>query len=40
MLQFLYMLAFIVLAVLAVGNLFRNVFTLGFQSQQVLLLLL
>lgn len=34
MLQFLYMLAFIVLAVLAVGNLFRNVFTLGFQSQR------
>lgn len=34
MLQFLYMLAFIVLAVLAVGNLFRNVYMLGLQSRQ------
>ncbi|WP_299493625.1 DUF2973 domain-containing protein [Acaryochloris sp. IP29b_bin.137] len=34
MFQFLYMIAFIVLAVLAVGNLFRNVLTLGFLSQR------
>lgn len=34
MFQILYMLAFIVLAVLAVGNLFRNVFALGLQSQR------
>lgn len=34
MLQLLYMFAFIVLAVLAVGNLLRNVYTLGLQSRQ------
>ncbi|WP_366918504.1 DUF2973 domain-containing protein [Acaryochloris sp. IP29b_bin.148] len=34
MLQLLYMLAFIVLAVLTVGNLLRNVYTLGLQSRQ------
>jgi hypothetical protein len=31
--QFLYILAFAVLAVLAVGNLLRNLFTLGVQSR-------
>lgn len=34
MLQFLYMLAFIVLAVLSVGNLLRNVYSVGFLSQR------
>ncbi len=33
MFQFLYLLAFIVLAVLSIGNLFRNVYTLGLQSR-------
>lgn len=32
-LQLLYMLAFITLAVLAIGNLFRNVYMLGLQSR-------
>lgn len=34
MLQILYMIAFIVLAVLAVGNLIRNVYSVGFLSQR------
>ncbi|NJK41709.1 MAG: DUF2973 domain-containing protein [Acaryochloridaceae cyanobacterium SU_2_1] len=34
MLQILYMVAFVVLTVLALGNLFRNLFALGEQSQR------
>jgi len=34
MLQILYMIAFIVLAVLAVGNLIRNIYSVGFLSQR------
>ncbi len=34
MLQLLYVIAFIILAVLAIGNLIRNLFSLGSASQQ------
>jgi hypothetical protein len=34
MLQVLYIIAFVILAVLAIGNLIRNLFTLGIASQR------
>ena len=34
MLQILYIIAFVILAVLAIGNLIRSLFTLGAQSQR------